>query len=959
MKKKISGSVAGLLLLAAGSLFAVGENVGRITGVVRETTSSSPIAGATVTVTGDALIGPPRVTQTGVNGSYEILNLPPGTYDVTVSVSGANPVSRRVLVRSNEATPVEVAWSAEITGEQVTIVAQEVHPTRPDSSMTGSTFTMEKQNNLPIARQYQSVVTMTPGVTVNVGGNPSIKGGNSRNNRILIDGLDTSDPNTNTFSANINQDSLAEIQVLTGGFEAKYNALGGIQNLVTNSGGDQFHLDVSTYIRTNQTQDFFGTGPNLYNGVRPFAGADQPPTQNYDSSINVNGPILKHKLWYSAGLEWVHTSAVQPAGPPLNVQAPNRVANGYFPRMKLTWAPNENHKVTLEGMGDPLAFDYVNNSGNQANQVTPLAAVTQWQGGYKAIGEWDYFVTPNVNTKILGGYSYNSIDAGPQGLIRSVDPKYGTYNASVPGHLNQDDNTQWFNQNQRQTLWRQRWQFDGAMQWRTSAAGQHEAEVGLQTAILTNRQQTVFLGDTGVPGQGAFFRDLGGGTGQGGLCQAAPTPGVQQAVVPNNGAGCSSLVVGQNTLTSQRGHTIGVYAQDRFKPVRWLTLLPGLRFDWSRAYINATGDALRLDGLSPRFSAIFDLTGDEKTIFQASYGHATEMLYLSPLNQVDGTLKSAPVSYTWVKNAAGTGGAFVAPSATAVPVGALVDRNAHVPPHSDELVGSLRRELFTNSVGSIEYTYKRTSNVVTSVETNYIYDPTGNRVVGFADGLNHSVQMVTFPDSNKIYYSGFDFIFESRPIPNLDFLGSYTLSWTYGPGYQDANAGAGVSSPSARFDQYANLRQSNFAYGYAPNIDTRHNIKTGLTYSFHGATIGTVVTWRSGIAQQAQYNTVNAGIVPPRFRTPNGLQPAVPNDVTQWTELRTPDLFLVNLTGTYDFYELTRQHLIAQATIFNLFDASTPTGIQNIVVNPNTGTFGQVATRTTPLQLQIGLRYQY
>src|SRR4051812_40665035 len=106
MKKLLSGTLAGLLLLGAGAVFAVGENVGRITGIVREASSNSAIAGASVTVTGPALIGPPRSTQTAEDGRYEVLNLPPGTYDVTVSVSGANPLTRRVLVRSNEATPV-------------------------------------------------------------------------------------------------------------------------------------------------------------------------------------------------------------------------------------------------------------------------------------------------------------------------------------------------------------------------------------------------------------------------------------------------------------------------------------------------------------------------------------------------------------------------------------------------------------------------------------------------------------------------------------------------------------------------------------------------------------------------------------------------------------------------------------------------------------------------------------
>jgi hypothetical protein len=946
MKKLISGYVAGFLLLAAGAVFAVGENVGRITGVVREASSNSSIAGATVTVTGAPLIGPPRTTTTSDNGSYEILNLPPGTYEVTVSVSGANPVTRHVLVRSNEATPVEVAWSAEITGEQVTIVATEQHPTRPDSSMTGSTFTMEKQNNLPLAaRNYQSIVTFTPGVTVNVGGNPSVKGGNSRSNRIMIDGLDTSDPVTNTFSANINQDSLAEVQVLTGGFEAKYNTLGSIQNLVTNSGSDDLHFDVSFYTRTQATQDFYVNGANLFDGPRPFSGQNAPPLASYAASANVNGPIIKHKLWYSLGLEWDRATAVQPSGPPLNIQAPNRVFADWFPRAKLTWAPNANHKLTLEGMGDPTKIDFANNNTARANTDQNLAAIAQNQGGWKGIAEWDYFATPDVNTKVLGGYSYDMIDNGPQGAVNGLSSSLGNYDASTPGHLNQDDNTRWLNASNRAQLGRHRWQGDGAVQWRARGAGQHEAEFGVQTAYLLNRQQTTFLGG------GAFYQDRGGGAGQSGLCQAKPTTDFQAGV----GAGCNTLIISQDALQRQRAYTAGVYAQDRWKPVRWLTLLPGMRFDWSRAWILDGGDAIRLQGLSPRFSSIIDLTGDEKTILQLSYGHATEMAYLSPLNQVDQTRKAISTRYLW--RASGTGGQFVAQSGS-VPIGALVDGNAHVPPHSDELLGSIRREVFSNSVISVEYTYKRLSNVVQPVETNYIFDPSGNRVVGFVDGINHSVQLVTFPDSNKLYYSGFDFIFESRPTPNLDFLGSYTVSWTYGPGYQDANAGGGVGDPTARFDAYANPRQANNVYGYAPGIDTRHNIKLAMTYTFHGATLGTTVTYRSGIAQQSQYNQIDATL-PPRFRTPSGLEPGLPNDVTRWTDFRTPDLFLVNLAATYDFFEVTRQHLIAQATIVNLFDASTPTGVLNIVNNPNSSTFGQVATRTPPLQVQLGVRYQY
>ena len=163
------------------------------------------------------------------------------------------------------------------------------------------------------------------------------------------------------------------------------------------------------------------------------------------------------------------------------------------------------------------------------------------------------------------------------------------------------------------------------------------------------------------------------------------------------------------------------------------------------------GDSASIRGFGPRFSAIFDLTNDEKTILQLSYGHATEMTYLSPFNQIDGARKSAVVTSTWNPVTK----TFVPVAAGAQTV-VLANSDSHVPPHSDELTGSIRRELFTNSVGSIDYTYKRTSNVVEFVEQNLIYDPSGNRAIGGLDGTTHSVLVLSYPDANKVYYSGFD-----------------------------------------------------------------------------------------------------------------------------------------------------------------------------------------------------------
>ena len=239
---------------------------------------------------------------------------------------------------------------------------------------------------------------------------------------------------------------------------------------------------------------------------------------------------------------------------------------------------------------------------------------------------------------------------------------------------------------------------------------------------------------------------------------------------------------------------------------------------------------------------------------------------------------------------------------------------------------------------------------------NTIFDPSGNRIIGGRDGTKNSIAELAYPDSNKSYYSGLDLIVESRPTPALDIYAAYTLSYTWGPGYQNANDGAGITTPGNRTDQYANPRQSAFVGGYQPGIDTRHNFKTAVTYTVKGLTLGTVVTWRSGVAQRKLFTgTANT---PPRVRAPNGLEPGATNDTTQWAEVRTPDAFVVNLSATYDLYSTVKQHVLVQASVFNLLDSSTATASRTTETAPPSQ-YGLVTGRLAPVSAQFGIRYQY
>jgi hypothetical protein len=949
-------------LLAFPSVVFAAEEVGRIIGRVLEEQTGAPVPGAQISVTGTNLIGPPRTTQTADDGTFEVPNLPQGPYDVEVSYSGVKPIKRRILVRPSEAAPLEIAWSAELAAVETTVVQEERHLTKPDTAVAGATFSMEKQNLLPVPRQYQSVVTQAPGVNENGSGNPRVKGANDRNNRVLIDGLDTTDPVTNTFSANIGQDSLAVVQVITSGFEAKYNAVGSIINLITLSGSDDLHFGLSFYTRPKGLQTFHtqGTNNQPFEGARLIDQTPQPPANVYQGNFNVGGPIIKHQLWYNVGAQIDYSTTVQPAGPPLNKQAPLRVFQDIFPQGKLTWAPSSQHRLMVEALGDPTYIDYENNNASTANNTAPQAANGRFQGGYKVLSEWDYFMNQNFDLKVLGGYSYNRLDVGPQGAVRSIDASLGGYPGfDVPGHINQFDNTSWRNAQQRQTTDRNRFQLDGALTWRGRTGEiSHEAEAGIQSAYTYHNVKNAFTGN------GDYYMDNFSGGLDRGLCDYDSTVRADPNVI--TGVGCLNLVHNDTYTSLQRGYMVGLYVQDRFKPLSWLTLIPGIRWDINRIWlpggvpddykrtINVNGRDIQTNdyqmgyGFGPRFSAIFDVTGDQKTIFQASYGRSTEELYLTVMSGVDGSLKGNSITSTWNPNTKSFDRVQATPNNT------LVDSSSRTLPHSDEIFFRLSRELFRNTVGEIDYTYKYFSNILEQIETNRILDPSGSRIVGYVDPSHpNGVFLYANDDRNWSKYSGFDFIFESKPTPNLDFYGVYTLSWTWGPGY-----GENLNNTAGGPGQFYNPRFSQFFAGYNILSDVRHQVKTQLTYTLHGAVLGTTVNWRSGYARSKFYPVLAPYNNNTRLRSPLGTDPSTQNDTTNWTDLRLPDLFTVNLLVGYDFYELFRQHLLLTVSIENLFDNFTPTGFTTSETAPPSQ-FGRPNARPTPFRTQLGIRYTY
>jgi outer membrane receptor protein involved in Fe transport len=934
----IGASLCAAPALLPSKAHAVGEQNGRISGVITDKLSAAPLPGATVKVKSSALIGGPRTVKTADDGSYELIALPPGTYEVELSYEGAKPLRRKVVVRQGETFPLDIAWSIEMAEKEVTVIVEERKMTRPDTTQTGTVLTADTQARVATARTYQSITQQVAGVSFNNGqGNPNIKGAMDAHNRYLVDGLDITDPVTNTFSSNINFDSIASVEVLTGGAEAQYNSLGGVINLITAAGGNEWHIDSSLYVNHQSLSAGSQYGRQLYSGTRPFSVLRRPPNASYQANLNLGGPLIRSKLWMNFSFEYLRRESSQPIGL-IGVQEPPSQSDRFLGRLKLTYAPSEKHRLTLSVSTDPAYFNNV----NQDHLRLAIAEDRQNQGGFFSVLQWDYFASEKANFNLQAGFQYNTIDVGPQGLLGSVDtsgyrgsgrfsPRNDVYDPNQPQHYNADEDTVWYqggalSRDKRFTV-----QVDPSIALRGNLLGKHEAKLGIQSRYIRHDYYAE------VPG-GVTYNDSGGGPGEAGLC----LEDIGQT------AGCYQRTTTAPFSNTQQGFSVGLFAQDRWQVAKWLRINPGLRFDYGRTTNSVSEVVSSLYGFGPRLGLVFDLTQDGKTIFTAYYGRANEVLSLLAAAYADVTATSSTYEFDQTKKRWNDEPLYKSGG----PGGYKLDPDGKPAPHADEVTLSMRREVFGNSAVSLDYSYKKFSNIWDSVEINQIWDPTGQRVVDYADPMQRGQQifLYTRPDGNWRTYQGVDFVFESRPKQEWDFSVTYTLSWLYGPGAEQFGQVAGQ-----KLSPFYNPRLTYLYDGFLPE-DRRHQLKIRASYAWKGLNIGAFLNYASGTPRTKLFFNQNDGSYTYR-RSPTGTEPGTsPNDVGNTAEFRLPAVLTVDARISYDLHEvLQKVHLTLIADFFNAFNLDSPTEIQNNDVP----SFGQVQSRQLPLRVQLGVRFQY
>src|SRR5689334_11290720 len=259
------------------------------------------VSGAQVVVKSAAL-GIERTSTTDENGFYRITALPAGIYSMAITHTGfASRNFDNIELTLNRTLTVDIPLEVESVQGQVQVI-EEAQLLSPTTSSTGATVTPQQIREMPTnGRNYLDLMQLVPGVVVNrqanVGSDNStpVLGERSGNNNFLIDGQPNKDAVAGGAAAQFNQETIAEFQVLTAGFKAEFGqASGAIVNVITKSGGNQFH-GVGSFFHRNEALD-------SVNSLEETV-TDPLHLRRFDYSIAGGGPIWRDKIFFFGSAE--------------------------------------------------------------------------------------------------------------------------------------------------------------------------------------------------------------------------------------------------------------------------------------------------------------------------------------------------------------------------------------------------------------------------------------------------------------------------------------------------------------------------------------------------------------------------------------------------------------------------------------------------------------------------------
>ena len=408
--------------LFAGSVFAQTSTTGSIEGTVTDQTGAA-VPGIAVKVSSSNLISA-QTAMTDDSGRFRILNLPPGKYTIIVEAEKGFAKYERADVEVNLSRSSTVEVSLQPAGAQASVTITDTAGAAVDVSgtTTGSNVSSDQFSNFPTQRTVQGLYTIAPTVTrsglrdaTGRDRDPSVAGSSGPENNYILDGVNTTDPAFGGSGANLPFEFVQEVEIKTGAYGPEYGrSTGGIFNVITKSGGNEFHGDIFGY----------GTTKGLVREVKnfPFTGSAANGFSEVDIGGDIGGPIVKDKLWFFGAFNPQKRKNFY-LTQTFHQDVENDVTIPFYAG-KITWAINPRNTFTASTFGDftkidgflaTLALTNVNGFGDD---ITAFEG-RQETGGHNYAFRLNSTITNTFIAEFSGGLHFQRANTIPRAIDAS------------------------------------------------------------------------------------------------------------------------------------------------------------------------------------------------------------------------------------------------------------------------------------------------------------------------------------------------------------------------------------------------------------------------------------------------------------------------------------------------------------------------------------------------------------
>ncbi len=963
------------LALLSGALFlaisAAAQTTGGIQGRVTDD-QGAPLPGVGVEAKSPALQGS-RIATTGGDGRYHLELLPPGDYAVAFTLAGfakqsQTGVSVALAKETTLSISMKIAVSAEVT---VTGEAPVVDTT---TTSIGTNLDNRQVETLPTGRNYASIAQVVPGVssdatTNSSGGDPdtktiSVYGSSGAENSFYIDGVNTTGSEYGFQGKNLNYEFIQAVDVKTGGYEAEYGrATGGVINVITKSGGNEFHGDAFGYYDNDSLQ-------RSADSVVSTGGTSAGFTKK-DFGLDLGGYFLKDKLWFFGAYDKVKNTqktrldvcdpgaAPTPCGAGQTARSINVATDSDrdLASAKLTFKITGSQSIIGTFFQDPRDDTGATLDADHSVNGDPLT-----YQGLRSFGGKDFALRYEG---LFGSQVIANVQVSRHKEQNSIGP--ATSAGDVPEYLDLPNNS--FQTGGFGLIQDKSFKRDAFLANVAYFAGPHEFKAGFELekeyADVVKRfsggQRVKIIGASATPGQTIYQH----------FYWTTPT-----AVLTRDDAG--NLVAFDAPLSqlnaSPAHQVMTAYLQDRWNVLSNLTINAGIRWDRQKI-IDSTG-VTQIDmkrDFAPRLGFIWDPSKDQKTKVFGSYGRYYEQI---PMDLVirSFSFERQPRTYNYSRT-------DIRPDANAEAEATDVSRIAGgftEPADPDihnqylhEFLLGAEREVAPNVAVGVKGIYRSYGEVIEdftcSVDSDYCIGNPGKGIMQNILLYTDLTQSRPAPKPARIY-KGIQLDMTKRYSNGWYAQVSYILSRLQGNFDGEfapfTNVGADPNI-SAAYDYYDFFTNGQTNPGVLPPLtptndgllsnDRRHQLKlNGIWTAPFGLSVGVSAYWQSG-TPVSRYGYNDGYGRYEYFLLPRGSEGRTPSTYEADLHLGYPVALgpvKVNLlVDVFNILNAQRPLLLDERWGFTEADNDSPTP-----VNPG---YLQPVLRTPPTTVRFGLRISY